>query len=286
MKDKQQTYLLVGLIIAFAATLGVAYWYSGQEQSVTASSSAPVKKFRAKSGTERKNVRALLSSVPSVPEETTARPIKIWGSFERDDGPGKEELKVIEAVLDLDDPEEGIGQLQALLEGRAEELSAASLSCVYAALASLYVQMDPPDTARAEEAYERALAEAPGGAAHISVAHIYADGLLDAGRYVRLAEVTDLDGFEVYPLSAALLEVGVFLGVALEQLGRPEDAQRAYEQVIAVAIGSDGDMSERASNIFRQASLRLARIYRQQGRPGEAKAVARRVQALLDGYPG
>lgn len=282
MKGKRQTYLLVGLIIAFAVTLGVAYWYSGQERSATASS-APVKKFRAKPGTERKNARALLSSVPSVSEETTTRPIEVWGSLERDDGPGKRELEAVEAVLDLDDPEEGIEQLQNLLEGRDQELRASTLSYVYAALASLYVQINPPDPARAEEAYERALAEAADVAAYISVVHIYADGLLKAGRYARLAEVTELDGFEVYPLSAALLETGVYRGVALDQLGRPEDAQRAYEQVIAVAIGSDRDMSERASNVFRQASLRLARIYRLQGRSSEAKAVARRVQARLDG---
>ena len=280
MKDKRQTYLLVGLLIVFAATIGVAYWYSGLEQSATASS-APVKKLRAKPGTERKNARAMLSSVPSAPEETTARPIELWGSLERDDGSKKRELKVVEAVMDLEDPQAGIGQLQTLLEDRSEELSASSLSYVHAALASLYVQMDPPDTVRAEEAYERALAEVADVAAYISVVHIYADGLLEVGRYVRLAEVTELDGFEVYPLSAALLEIGVFRGVALEQLGRPEDAQRAYEQVIAVAIGSGGEMSESASNIFRQAGLRLARILRLQGRTGEAKAVARRVQALL-----
>ena len=196
MKDKRQTYLLVGLIIAFAATLGVAYWYSGQERSATASS-APVKKFRAKPGTERKNARALLSSVPSVSEETTTRPIEVWGSLERDDGPGKRELEAVEAVLDLDDPEEGIEQLQNSLEGRDQELRASTLSYVYAALASLYVQMDPPDPARAEEAYERALAEAADVAAYISFVHIYADGVLKAGRYARLPEGTDLDGFAV-----------------------------------------------------------------------------------------
>ncbi len=286
MKDKQQTYILVGLLAAFAAVLGVAYWYSGQERTAKAStaSSVPVKKFRAKPGTERKNVRALLSSVPSVPEETTARPIEIWGSLERDDGPRKKELKVVEAALDLEDPEEGIKQLEALFEDRGEEeLDPASLSSVHAALASLYVQMDPPDTARAEEAYERALAEAAGSGAQISVVYIYSDGLLDAELYERLAEVADVDGFEAYPLSAALLEVGVLLGVALEQLERYEDAQHAYEEVIDAAIVSDGDMSERAANVFRQASLRLARLYSLQGRTAEAKAVARRVQALLEG---
>lgn len=280
MRDKQQTYLLVGLFVVFSATIGAAYWYSGVEQSAKASS-APVKKFRAKPGTERENARALLNSAPSAPEETTARPIKVWGSLERDDGPKKKELKVVEAVLDLDDAEAGIEQLRNLLEGRDEELSASSLSYVHAALASLYLQTEPPDTARGEEAYERALEEAADVAAYISVVHTYADGLLEVGRFARLAEVTELDGFEVYPLSAALLEIGVFRGVALEQLGRPEDAQSAYEQVISVAIGSDGDMSKGASNVFRQASLRLARIYRVQGRSGEAKAVARRVRALL-----
>ena len=62
--------------------------------------------------------------------------------------------------------------------------------------------------------------------------------------------------------SATLLELGVFRGVAFEKLGRTEEALKAYEQVVAVAIASDGELSEKASNIFRHASLRLARMYR------------------------
>ena len=280
MGEKQQTYLVAAMVFVFAITIGGAYWYGKLDHSASASS-APVKKFRAKPGTERENARALLSSAPSAPEETTSKPIKIWGSLERDEPLRKKEREAVKILIDFDDPEAAVAQILARLENPEEDASPSSMAYLYAALAAQYLQLEPLDAAHAEEVYEQALALVGDSGAHIYVVHLYADALLQAEEFERLSEVTALDGYAFYPPSASLLELGVFRGVALEHLGRSDEALIVYLQVVDVAIVSDGDLSEEASNIFRQASLRLARIYRAQGRTGEAKAVARRVQALL-----
>ncbi len=280
MGEKRQTYLVFVMLFAFAFTIGGAYWYGEREQSAAAAS-APVKKFRAKAGTERKNARALLSSAPSAPEETTKKPIEVWGSLDREEPARKEERETERDLVELDDPQAAISYIFERLENAKDEGSPSASAYLYAALAAQYVQLEPPDAARAEETYKYALALVSDSSTHIYVVYLYADALLEAGDFERLSEVTELDGYEFYSPSATLLELGVFRGIAFEKLGRTDEALNAYEQVVDVAIASDGELSEKASNIFRQASLRLARIYRAQGMTGEAKAVVRRVQALL-----
>ena len=280
MGEKRQTYLMVVMLCVFGLTIGGAYLYGEREQSATAAS-APEKKFRAKAGTERENARALLSSAPSVPEETTTKPIEVWGSLDRDEVARKEEREAVQFLIDFDDPQAAMTEIFEQLENPKDEASLSGSAYLYAALAAQLVQLEQPDAARAEEAYEYALTLVSDSSMHISVVYLYADGLLKAGDFERLTEVAELDGYEFYSTSAILLELGVFRGVAFEKLGRADEALKAYEQVVAVAIASDGELSEKASSVFRQASLRLARAYRAEGRAGEAKAVARRVQALL-----
>lgn len=280
MGEKRQTYLIFVMLGVFAFTIGAAYLYSEREQSATVSS-APVKKFRAKAGTERENARALVSSAPSAPEETTKKPIEVWGSLDRDEPARKKEREAVRVLVELDDPEAAMTLIFEQIENPKEDATPSSTAYLYAALAAQYVQLEPPDSARAEEAYAIALARVGDSSTHIYVVYLYADALLKAGDFERLSEVTELDGYEFYSPSAAVLELGVFRGVAFEQLGRTDEALLAYEQVVALAIASGGGLSEKASNIFRQASLRLARAYRAQGMTGEARAVARRVQALL-----
>ena len=271
---------MVVMLCVFGLTIGGAYLYGEREQSATVSS-APVKKFRAKEGTERENARALLSSAPSVPEETATKPIEVWGSLDRDEPARKQEREAVQDLIDFDDPRAAMTQIFERLEKPKDEASPSGSAYLYAALAGQYAQLEPPDAARAEEAYEHALALVGDSSTHIYVVYLYAEALLKAGDFERLAEVAELDGYEFYSLSAILLELGVFRGVAFEKLGRSDEALMAYAQVVAAAIASDGELSEKASSIFRQASLRLARSYRAQGRTGEAKAVARRVQVLL-----
>lgn len=281
MQDKRQLYLLTLLLFVFGLSILGAYFYGERDQTATASS-APMKKFRAKEGTERKGARALVSSRPSVPEETTSRPIDIWGSFERDDAGVREKREFVEDAIRRDDPEAAIEKLLEGLEQGADEQSGMDAAYTYAALASLYLLIDPPDPALAEEVYAQALKAARDAPSHVLVVNVFAGALLHTDRFERLVEVTELGSYESYPFSARLLEIGVLRGLALEKLDRPEAASASYQQAIDAAIGSGSGLGEEAANVFRQASLRLARLYRAQGKPSEANAVARRVRALLD----
>lgn len=283
MQERQQTYMVLVLLVVFTIAIGGAYWYSNRSASAsTAASSEPVKKFRAKEGTERENVRALVSSVPSVPEETTDAPIDIWGSFESADPEDESiRLKIREAQA-LDEPGKAIEVLILLLEEESVEASGSGPAYIHALLAGQYARTDPPDLDPAEAAYGKALQLAVGPEAHIFVVHAYAQGLLEGQSFERAAEITEIVGFESYPMNAVLLEVGTIRGIALESLGRADEAQTSYQLVVDVSIGSGGDMSLKASNVFRQASIRLAALYTTQGKSSEAKAVARRVRVLLD----
>jgi len=289
MQDKRQKYLLGLLLFVFMLSIVGAYLYGERDTSAKASSvssSKPVKKFRAKEGTERKGARALVSSRPSAPEEKTTRPIDIWGSLERDEPEVREKQVIVKNAIDLGDPVAAIERLKRSLDPGGLKLSPMDLAYTNAALASLYVLSAPPDRALAEEAYAKALEAAEDGASHVLVVNVYAEGLLQSGDFERLVEVTELGSFDVYPLSAELLEIGVLRGIALEQLERPEEAQEAYAQSVDAAIGSGGRLSEKAANVFRQASLRLARLFRAEGMSGEANAVARRLRALLEPQRG
>ena len=77
------------MFLVLMLMFGAAYYLGQQEQGAQTSSAGqkPVKKFRAKPGTERKNVRALTSSQPSEKEETSDKPIDIWGDLDGDGYP-------------------------------------------------------------------------------------------------------------------------------------------------------------------------------------------------------
>lgn len=286
MKDKQ-TLVLFSILLAFASMLGIAFWYGEMQSSGSASATTtekkPVKKFRAKPGTERKNARALLSSTPSQPEETTNKPIEIWGSLDPELQEENESLITALNALQNEDRPQAIGDvLEQLKKVEQEGGSLEDKALLQATLGRLYALKTPPDEAAAGAAFDRALLTAGNTAARIGVLHLYARSLLDFQEYTRVIDLLEFDFIRKQVFSARTLELEVMRGVAYEQLDRDAEASVAYEEALdrTMKWGTSVDVSQ--STIFRQASLRLSKLYREQENSSEATAVARRMRNWLD----
>jgi len=281
--QRRQTILVLALIGVFAVTVGVAYWFGeGSASTTTTTASAPVKKFRAKPGTERKGARALLSSVPSLPEETTNRPIEVWGSLEPEKTRDEADRARAEIAADLEpsvSSQQGLREDIKLALAMGDHDNAAYLQ---AALAAQLVDSNPPQPELADEAFQEALSHASGPESAVFVVAVYAQALHESESHQRVTEVTELSAFEAYPFSSRLLQVALLRGMAFEQLESPEEALSAYEQAFDAARRTEADRLARASDVLRIVSLRLARLHRELGNSAEATAVARRLRVLLE----
>ena len=287
MQQRHQTILVLVLLFVFAVTIGVTYWLGeGGGSSSVSSARDPVKKLRAKPGTQREGARAILSSVPSVPEETTTAPVKIWGSLDSGRGEDKAGRARAEEAASLEASGATVQVLHNDIEAALEEGNAVGVAYLYGALAAQHARSQPPRLDLAEEAYQQALSQASGPDVVVFVVSMYAGGLLDAGAFQRLADLAEISAYEAYPFSAPLLRLALIRGMALEKLDRSEEALVAYQQAFDASLRAGPEMDPQASSVFRQVSLRLARLHREQGNSAEAKAIARRLRALLGSHPG
>lgn len=71
-------------------------------------------------------------------------------------------------------------------------------------------------------------------------------------------------------------------GMALEKSGDVEEAIASYETLLDVGLGADAEKDRGVVSVYRQAALRLSRIYRKLGREEDAEKVARSVRNLSD----
>lgn len=281
--SENPVWIVVGMMIMLMLMFGVAYYFEQGEQSAPVTATAkqkPVKKFRAKPGTERDNVRALTSAQPSVKEETTKADIEIWGSLEGENGArrsGTESL--VRQALSEGTPEEGARVLLDELKS-PEEVEQPGL--IYAALATMYWAMDPPMTEEAEKALALAWETASSPVERLEVIYVQAAYALSQGDVESLMDTLTRVGEYDLPPSAHLLELGVMLGVGYEELGQVDEALSAYESVLADAEVLGLERHPGAADVYRQAGLRLAALLREQGDDRAAKALALSVQRSLD----
>lgn len=275
-------WIIVGTFMALMVMFGAAFYFE-QRQTETSTSPAaqkPVKKFRAKPGTERENARALVSSQPSVSEEKTKEDIDVWGSLEKDEASPKTTTEsVVSAAFSSGSPEEGA---RLLLEELRTPGEIKQPGLIYASLAAMYWSMDPPMTEEAEKALALAWSTATTPMGKLEATYAQASYDLSKGDIESMMKTLDrLSDLDV-PLTSHTLELGVMLGIGYESLGMMDEARIAYESVMKDAEDVDITKHRAAADVYRQAGLRLAAWHRTQGDPREAKTVALTVQRMLD----
>lgn len=280
--QRKQTLIVIFVILGLVAALGVAYQI-GQSQGAGSASaySKPVKKFRARPGTERENARALYSSVPSAPEETTDRQVDVWGSLDSDDKAPPAKRGLTATFTNGISPEESVEQIKVRMAELPESASDSLRAQLEAAMAFLLLQTEDPDTEAAERAFARAgeLAATPDG--RVNVARFQAKALLLSEDYDDVLEVTAPERFIGAELGAARLEVELIRGMAMEELDRQEEAERVYRSIFETAMDGDLAASWEARGVVRQSALRLGRMYRAAGEETKAVGVSRRLRAWL-----
>ena len=281
MRTEQiQNFALIGLLFLLAVGMGIAYWFGTTDSSVGASTpAAPVKKFRADPGTERENARALISSVPSVEEETTDRPIDIWGSLDEDEEPIQESFNAAQASIEGMSPEEARDSLSERLE--SDELGNEERAQLEAALGLALLEGDEPDIDASREAFGRAFNACADGDARVLLAFAYAEALYEREEYVETLELLRDGRFVGATFSPFRLKLEALRGLALDALGRPDQARAAYKRAFESALSSELQTSPRARDATRLVALQLARHYREDGRTEDATAISRMLRAWL-----
>lgn len=273
--------LIGGLVFVFVVLFAGAY-FVGQRQEVDHAEAKlrPVKKFRAKAGTERENAQALTSSQRSAEESKGSGSQKIWGSLERADKKKvltRTERSVKEA-MESDTPEEGIRSLLNRLnaiEGNEQK------SMVYAALGVMYRALDPPMLDEAEKALDLAWRYAETTSEKTEAVYFQAAHDMSQGDYQGILEAIERIDGESLPSSSHSLELGVMMGIAYEQLGHFEDAKASYQGIMEQARLVGLDRNDDVANVYRQAGMNLAMILRKEGNEREAQTLARQVRADL-----
>ena len=286
-----QIAILVALIGLFIAIIAFAPMLESTPLATTD------KKFRAKAGTERKGVRALVSkTASSTPSEqmhgTRDTPLEGWEapkSWERlkhaQDGEAANETTygdVTAEALNTLSPAEGIAHVQAQLMTVQDPGTTAAL---YAALGRLYAFRDPPDLDAALAAFDRAVELAPSAEARHSIVRDRILAMHDAGRPEEILALVEGAVRPDDEASLATLQLDLLRAAALEKLDRADDAAAVYQTIMDRTLEMRDDNPLQAEDIYRQGAMRLARLYRETGRTEEADAIARDVRHLEETNP-
>lgn len=278
----QKPWFVISVMVVVLAMMGAVAYYFGEQQDVERSEAknVPIKKFRAKAGTERENAAALTSSQREVEEEKGEGTMDVLGSLERpdEDRPKTRTEQSISEAMNASTPEQGIRTLLDRLKDAGEH---EQQSLIYTALATLYRALDPPMNDEAERALQYAWehAASPGEKAEV----VYAEASYDLanGDFEGVLEGIGRIDDEDLPPSEHSLELGVIMGVAYEQLGMIEDAKVAYETIMEQAQSVGLNEHESVANVYRQAGLNLAMLYRREGEETKAQRLGREVQEVL-----
>lgn len=276
--------LIISIVIgALILMFAVAFYFGQQESEAPAASTRqePTKKFRAKAGTERENVRALVSSRPSADESSSGKEIDIWGSLEQsaaERASTKTELVITEARW-TESAEEGV---RLLLNRLRVSENADQRGLIYATLATLYRELEPPMYDEAEKALRRAWKHASTPREILETAHAQSAYDLARGDFESVLKTRDRVADEEFPNSTRVLELGVMEGVAYEGVGKLDDALKAYESVLERGQAVELKQHSGAANVYRQAGLHLTRLLRKQGRGEDADRITLDVRRNLE----
>lgn len=283
------TWTVLGSLVLLFGLMVLAAQFGGPSQTSGSGLRQPVKKFRAKPGTQRKNARALVSDTPSIPSDSPGggsdKPIDVWGRLggsgdsggaqgsTNDDAPGSD---VVRDALSGGDDEATVQQLESYLVGAHPPEEDAAL---YSALAAIHASAGAQDLDASTENFELALA-AVAPEQRSEVIYQQAKTLLDAGEEaLALEAIQHQDDRE--SMSPRHAELAMMEGILLESKGDSKGALTAYQKAFDSAKMGLSDGREASVDVARHAALRLSRLYRKLGDDHAAKEVSKEFKLWL-----
>jgi len=197
----------------------------------------------------------------------------------RDEHPLSEAEQALEEAMNALSVDDAIERLTACLsefEGAEEEAR------LYTSLAGLHSRAEPPDLEAAEQALDKAAALARTPTDKQRVVHAEANMLVVAGKQEQALERIEESLSQDGPATLPGLDLAVLRGTLHEESGDLDSAEAAYNDAAERAVEAAGTLGEAALNVYRQACLKLARLYRTSGRQHLADRVRREMRARLE----
>lgn len=282
--EKRPGIVLIVILSMFVIGLVFAS-FLGDEPGTAASSG---KRFRAKPGTMRQGARALVSKTAPRNEKKVKRTGKGktmdgWAAPEnlvkQKKAAAESGHAVTTSALSAPSSETGI---QMISEALTETTSPSEQSQLYSSLSLLYAQEDEKNLEGIRQALNKAFqlaqTEEDRHEAYLAEVQILLNMGHDSAAQKRLEKTFEEAGQPTEPG----LHMGVMLAKIYEEAGEREKAEARYRHVMDQWMQSGKRFSDQAANIYRQACLRLARLYRKSGKETEAKAVAQEMKLNLE----
>jgi tetratricopeptide (TPR) repeat protein len=289
----RQGVILLSILIAFVLIMAAAAYYS-QRTPDTLGSGASSKRFMAKSGTERESAAPLAirkSAVDEAPGTETLQTATMVEENARDDLPGPAEIEAFEepdspterliqsAQTNLD-PEQGLAQVEQALAAAYTPEETARL---HTALGQIQARKMPPDLDAAAAAFEAAMTAAPDIEARQRVVRDAMRAYLAQGRAdLALAQLEAIRReTPPSPQQPVSIEIDLLEAQLHEESGDPALASAVYRNLLDTARKAGSQPGPKEEELLRLAAMRLARIYRAEGRDKEAEILARELQSIL-----
>lgn len=283
MFKSNERIIIVSVIVVFGLTFFIAWRFS--ESPATVSSTGA--RFRTKPENVREGAKALVSKL--APENKDAKtgagagqPLDSWSAPEnvveqqRGFATNGDELR--EEALAAPSPQAGVEMVnKALANARSKSES----SQLYSTLAKLEAQSNPANYAAVDRALANAEALAETAEDRHEAGLAKAQILLNRGDRAQALEALNHALAQGDAVTEAGLRARVLRANLYEETGDTARAVAEYQKSIEDASKSAPTLGLDAANVYRQACLRLSRLYRQQGNEKEAEKLARRMKLDL-----
>jgi cytochrome c556 len=261
----------------------VAAWLLGGQTNTPLSETASTQRFRAEAGTQRANAKALVHNRKYAPAEegTSTAPVEVWGRFDDDEPtqpdaePWHETQRLADEVLDDLQVEDGL----AVLKTELQQTDAPSL--IYAAMATLYAREEPYDSELVERTFALALSTATSPEERLDVLVRQSKNYMERGQAQAVLDLVartqpDTAAFSTYSAELDLLKANAQFATG--------DVPAAISTLVGLIERDDAiEMleDEEFEAVYRQAAMRLARIYREMGDEHAADNLARAMRSRL-----
>lgn len=283
--DKQSVTVVVLVLVSFLIAIFVAARFSGDEAITAPAAIEPIKKFRAKPGTERENARALVSAIPSAPSSNnpssnpreTNKDREVWGRLDnpadtrRADAPSEWSADVADTAVFPTHAQ----QIRAYADGLAANNQTARIHPDY----TVVTPNVGTEAEAAARAYQRALALATTRDQRLEATYLYANTLVQRGDPAAALDIIQQQTRSEDPASPRDYQLRALESVCLQQTG---DTKQAVNVLLAIINNiEDQPNNPELRPIYRQAALRLTRLYESAGDQGAARRLRRRVEGWL-----